>query len=55
MNINENKFQISIANEVRHRRDEAQRLRAEAEPEWDAAKERFEVQFLGRSKKRRLP
>ncbi len=43
------KLQISITNEVRHRREEARRLRAEAEAEWAAAKERFEEQLLGGS------
>jgi len=41
------KLQISIADEVRNRREEARMLRAEAEAEWAAAKERFEKQLLG--------
>ena len=36
-----------IATEVRHRREEARRLRAEAEAGWEGAKEWFEVQLLG--------
>jgi fido (protein-threonine AMPylation protein) len=41
--------QQAIAAEVRHRREEARRLRAEAEAEWVAAKERFENELLGGS------
>lgn len=44
-------MQHVIATEVRHRKEEARRLRAEAESEWAAAKERFEAQLLGGSKK----
>lgn len=40
-------IQNIIATEVNHRRDEAQRLRAEAEAGWDAAKARFEERLLG--------
>ena len=36
-----------IATEVRHRREEARRLRAEAEAGWEGAKGWFEVQLLG--------
>ena len=36
-----------IATEVRHRRQDARRLRAEAEAEWEGAKGWFEVQLLG--------
>ena len=36
-----------IAGELRRRRAEARRLRAEAEGEWEAAKERFERQLFG--------
>ena len=39
--------QIVIATEVKRRRNEARRLRAEAEAGWDAAKARFEEQLLG--------
>jgi len=39
--------QRKIAAEIIHRREEARRLRAEAEVEWAAAKERFEAQLLG--------
>jgi hypothetical protein len=39
--------QETIAAEVRRRRDEARRLRAEAEAEWQAAKRWFEDQLLG--------
>lgn len=49
------KLQILIATEVRRRREEARRLRAEAEAEWAAAKERFEQQLLGGIQTRRLP
>lgn len=38
--------QEKVAAEVNHRRIEARRLRAEAEAEWQAAKERFEQQLL---------
>lgn len=41
--------QQTIAEEVRHRREEARRLRAEAEIEWEAAKKSFEDQLLGGS------
>jgi restriction endonuclease S subunit len=41
------KMQPDIATEVRHRREEARRLRAEAEAEWQAAKKSFEDQLLG--------
>jgi len=40
-------LQREIATEVTHRRNEARRLRAEAEREWKAAKSRFEAQLLG--------
>lgn len=36
-----------IATEIRKRLDNIQRLRAEAETEWAAAKARFEAQLLG--------
>jgi len=36
-----------IANEINRRREEARRLRSEAEAEWSAAKERFEERLLG--------
>jgi type I restriction enzyme, S subunit len=39
-------IQQTILSEVARRRTEAQRLRAEAEAEWQAAKERFESQLL---------
>ena len=39
--------QQSIVAEVHHRRQEARRLRAEAETEWEAAKQHFENQLLG--------
>ena len=39
--------QESIASEVRRRREEARRLRSEAENEWQAAKRWFEEQLLG--------
>jgi type I restriction enzyme, S subunit len=38
--------QQQIADEVRRRRDEARRLRTDAEAHWTAAKERFERQLL---------
>ena len=38
-----------IATEVRHRREEARRLRAEAEAGWEGAKGWFEVQLFGES------
>ena len=40
--------QQQIADEVRRRRAEARRLRAEAEADWTAAKRRFEEQLLGK-------
>jgi restriction endonuclease S subunit len=40
-------IQQSVAAEVRRRREESRRLRAEAEAEWAAAKERFEQHLLG--------
>lgn len=39
--------QEAIANEARRRREEARRLRAEAEADWQAAKRWFEEQLLG--------
>lgn len=39
--------QETIATEARHRREEARRLRAEAEAGWQAAKRWFEEQLLG--------
>lgn len=39
--------QKAIATEARRRRDEARRLRAEAEADWQAAKHWFEAQLLG--------
>jgi restriction endonuclease S subunit/fido (protein-threonine AMPylation protein) len=39
--------QREIATEIIHRREEARRLRAEAEAEWAAAKVHFEAQLLG--------
>ena len=39
--------QERIANEVHHRREDARRLRAEAEADWQAAKQWFEEQLLG--------
>jgi hypothetical protein len=41
-------IQKTIAIEVRHRREEARRLRAEAEQDWQAAKERFERALIGK-------
>lgn len=41
------KVQQIIAAEVKRRREKAQRLKAEAEAEWTAAKERFEKSLLG--------
>jgi restriction endonuclease S subunit len=41
------KIQEKIAVEVQERRSKAQRLRQEAETEWEAAKTRFERQLLG--------
>jgi restriction endonuclease S subunit len=40
-------IQLAIANEARRRRDEARRLRTEAEAGWQAAKRWFEAQLLG--------
>ncbi len=40
------KVQQQIAAEVRHRREETRRLRAEAEADWIAATRRFEEQLL---------
>src|SRR5262249_25248039 len=40
--------QEQVAAEVRRRREEARRLRAEAEADWAAAKIRFEEQLLTR-------
>ncbi|MDI6801357.1 MAG: restriction endonuclease subunit S [Thermodesulfovibrionales bacterium] len=40
-------LQRAIAAEIRRRRDNARQLRAEAEAEWSAAKERFERSLLG--------
>jgi type I restriction enzyme, S subunit len=42
-------IQASIAKQIKSRRSEAQRLRQEAETEWEAAKTRFERQLLGES------
>ena len=39
--------QQRLANELRNRRQEARRLRAEAETEWEATKQHFENQLLG--------
>ena len=39
--------QTEIVLEIRHRRDQARRLRREAEEEWEVAKARFEVELLG--------
>lgn len=39
--------QKAIANEARSRREEARRLRSEAEAGWHAAKRWFEEQLLG--------
>lgn len=39
--------QEAIATEARRRREEARRLRTEAETEWQAAKRWFEEQLLG--------
>jgi hypothetical protein len=41
------KVQQAVVDEVRHRREEARRLRVEADAEWAAAKELFEAQLLG--------
>lgn len=41
------KLQQEIVAEVHYRRQEARRLRAEAETEWEAAKQHFETQLLG--------
>ena len=40
-------FQETITSEIRRRRDEARRLRAEAEAGWESAKGWFQVQLLG--------
>ncbi|MDP2785526.1 MAG: hypothetical protein Q8O38_13175 [Sulfurimicrobium sp.] len=40
-------IQATIAAEARRRRDEARRLRAEADSGWQAAKHWFEEQLLG--------
>lgn len=45
--IPSDEIQQSIVAEVHNRRQEARRLRAEAETEWEAAKQHFETQLLG--------
>ncbi len=45
--IRDPETQAAIGTEVRRRRDEARRLRSEAESDWDAAKLWFEDQLLG--------
>ena len=40
------KVQAAIAAEIRHRRDEASRLRSEGQAGWQAAKQWFEAQLL---------
>jgi len=40
-------IQQTIADEVRSRREQARRLRDEAQAEWSAAKAHFEAQLLG--------
>jgi hypothetical protein len=47
--VPEKHVQEQIAAEVRRRREEARRLRTEAEVDWAAAKRRFEEQLLGDS------
>jgi len=39
--------QVRIIDEIHRRRDEARRLRREAEEQWQAAKARFEAELLG--------
>jgi type I restriction enzyme S subunit len=41
------KIQEKIVAEMKHRREEARQLRAQAAAEWDAAKARFEEKLLG--------
>jgi restriction endonuclease S subunit len=45
--VPEMSVQKQIAAEVRRRREQARRLRLEAEADWSAAKRRFEAQLLG--------
>ena len=43
-------MQVRVADEIVRRRDEARRLRGEAEAGWEGAKGWFEGELLGRSK-----